>query len=292
VSVAEKESTLHRDALVAFHIVNDSRDPGVSWLMTNWLAQIKASRRISQQEKQAFGELFPNMPRDIEGGIINQDIIVIVAPLMSKNIISEDVLANLIKKDKPMERFSYKGYAGYHRIGEGKMHISAFALSKKYAVLASNSDYIKKTIDIMENKKERLSDDSGYKETLSLLPPKADIMIFANNKDKGFSRILKGWEKKWKMTVFLSAPYLDSMGLSFDVINEDKMKGMLAFKCSQKNRIPDVVDDARFLGEVLRRKFAKEKIKYTSKVTLKDNYVFLEVEISGMKPLWIMLFNQ
>jgi len=128
--------------------------------------------------------------------------------------------------------------------------------------------------------------------TMSLLPPKADIMIFANNKDKGFAQILKGWEKEWGMTVFLSASYLDSMGLSFDVINEDKMKGMLVFKCSQKNRIPDVVDDARFLGEVLRRKFAKEKIKYTSKVTLKDNHVFLNLEVSGLKPLWIMLFNQ
>ena len=216
----------------------------------------------------------------------------IVAPLMSKNIISEDVLANLIKKDKPMERFSYKGYAGYYRAGEGKMRISAFALSKNYAILASNSDYMKKAIDVMEDKKQRLSNDSGYKETLSLLPPKADIMIFANNKDKGFAQILKGWEKEWGMTVFLSASYLDSMGLSFDVINEDKMKGMLVFKCSQKNRIPDVVDDARFLGEVLRRKFAKEKIKYTSKVTLKDNHVFLNLEVSGLKPLWIMLFNQ
>src|SRR3989338_1089026 len=110
VSVAEKESTLHRDALLAFHIVNDSKDPGVSWLMTNWLAQIKVSQRISPQEKQAFSDLFPNMPLNIEGGIIDQDTLIIIAPLMSKNIISEDVLINLMKKDKPMERFSYKGY--------------------------------------------------------------------------------------------------------------------------------------------------------------------------------------
>jgi len=288
----EEESLLHRDTLVAFHIINSPKDPGVSWLLTNWLSQIKASKKFLPEQKHAFSDLFKIMPKDIEGGIINKDILVIIAPVPSNSNTLKDALFKIIKKIKPLEKFNYKEYKGYYRADETKLRLSGFAVSENYVILTSNSGYIKQTVDILKGKKQRLSDDSRYEEIMALLPSKSDITLFANNKDRGFSKVLKEWEKQWKMTVFLSAPYLDSMGLSFDVIDGDKIKGVFIFKCLQKEKIPDVLDDAKFLGEVFRRKFAKEKIKYTSNVTLKNDFVFLDLEASGLKPLWVKLFNQ
>jgi hypothetical protein len=117
-------------------------------------------------------------------------------------------------------------------------------------------------------------------------------LLFADNDDLLFADFLAPLERKWGMSLLLSADQLEWMGSAFDVVNSDRIVGTILFKGAPDAAVADIRDDAEFLGEAFRRKFMAEQIDYTSEVAVDGTLVELAFEITGLEPLWIRLFEQ
>ena len=104
--------------------------------------------------------------------------------------------------------------------------------------------------------------------------------------------MLKKQEKKWGISLLLSARDISSIIMGIDFVDGEKIKGNIIFKAKNLNAIPDIQDDAGFIGEALRRKFTYSKMIYKRQVTTNGNYVTLNFEMAGLKPLFRELFDE
>jgi len=132
----------------------------------------------------------------------------------------------------------------------------------------------------------------GYNRVRSRFPRDTDGFLFTDNENLKFAQFLHPLEDKWKMSLLLSAEYLEWMGAAFDVVDSTRVNGQFVFQGKDTTHIDDIRDDAEFLGEAFKRKFMAEKIDYSSSVEVSGSTVVLDFEISGIKPLWENLFEQ
>jgi hypothetical protein len=93
------------------------------------------------------------------------------------------------------------------------------------------------------------------------------------------------------MSLLLSAGDLEWMASGFDVLDSNRVAGTIVFQGRAESAVPDIADDAEFLGETFRRKFTAEKIDYTSSVSIDGTLVTLDFEVEGLEPLWLRLFE-
>lgn len=119
-----------------------------------------------------------------------------------------------------------------------------------------------------------------------------DGVLFADNDDTLFARFLAPLERKWGMSLLLSAQDLEWMGSSFDAIDSNTVEGTIVMKGNSTSAVPDITDDAEFLGEAFRRKFMAEQIAYESDVSVDGTTVTLSFQVTGLEPLWLRLFEQ
>lgn len=117
-------------------------------------------------------------------------------------------------------------------------------------------------------------------------------LLFADNDDTLFADFLAPLERKWGMSLLLSADQLEWMGSAFDVIDSNTIEGTILFEGGSRASMADIRDDAEFLGEAFRRKFMAEQIAYESQVSVNGSTVELAFQMSGLEPLWLRLFEQ
>jgi hypothetical protein len=133
---------------------------------------------------------------------------------------------------------------------------------------------------------------SAYKSMQSDISSNQDGQLFSNNSESQFVNFLQPLEKKWGMTVLLSAEHLQWMGASFDFVDSERVLGKFAFKGKDTSHLPDIQDDAEFMGETFKRKFIAEEIDYDGDVLVEDKTVILNFKVEGLEPLWTNLFEQ
>lgn len=120
----------------------------------------------------------------------------------------------------------------------------------------------------------------------------SDGLLFAHNRNGTFAEFLRPLEKKWGMSLLLSAESLAWMGSAFDVVDSETVVGTIVFHTTDPDAVIDLEDDAMFLGEAFRRKFMAEAIQYDSSVETSETTVTLEFRVDGLESLWTRLFEQ
>jgi len=164
---------------------------------------------------------------------------------------------------------------------------SAYTVWNNKVLVGTNMDVLKYAVD-----GPAMVQSAGYKNVRSMFPKDTDGFLFADNENLKFARFLHPLEDKWKMSLLLSAEYLEWMGAAFDVVDSTRVNGQFVFKGKDTSHIDDIQDDAEFLGEAFKRKFMAEKIDYSSSVEVDGSTVVLDFKIAGIKPLWEQLFEQ
>jgi hypothetical protein len=134
--------------------------------------------------------------------------------------------------------------------------------------------------------------NQGLQAMGSSLDLSSNGLLFADNDDTLFADFLAPLERKWGMSLLLSADQLAWMGSAFDVIDSNTIEGTILFEGGPDASVADIKDDAEFLGEAFRRKFMAEEIAYESQVSVDGSTVELAFQMSGLEPLWVRLFEQ
>ncbi len=273
-------------------------DPGLSFLME--LERKKLISEENEAKKKAIEKMYQLDILEVvtalfplsEEGISRYVIIIELPPAQPRKI--EDFLKSLdTLLKKPEERMVKTTYLkhniiyNHYRQTRHPEEVSAYTRLGNKIILGTGSEVLKKVIDVAEGKSSSIIEDEEFIKMRAKAIKAQDGFIYVNNKEARFVKTLREWEEDWHMTLFLSAESMTSIGLSFDLLDEDRARGKMVFRAIKEEALPAIQDDARFLGEAIKRKFTAEKIDYTSKITTKGNYVTLAFTIWGLKPVWI-----
>jgi hypothetical protein len=267
---------------------NVQADAGVSWMLDAWIKSKRQSplkdliKTVAPQEMSvAFFPESKDKPM----------YLLAVMALPKGAIVDKARIEAVIKEgaaDAKLETASYKGTTIVYRTNHGNpTDFGAYALFPNQVVFGSDPDVIKKSID-----GPSVAGSANYQKTAAQTAQARDVLLFADNAGSQFANFFAPREKKWKMTLLLSAKYLAYLGASLDVANSSKLSGTIVLQGADTNQISDIKDDAEFIGEAFKRKFLADKIQYSSKVEVKDATVTLTFRMEGLEPLWKKLFDQ
>jgi hypothetical protein len=285
---SETEKYIPDSCTAVVNVYNIQNDPGISWMLDAW---IKAPRKSPLREL-----LKTVVPQEMSVAFFPEKkdtpMTLIAAMAIPKGAkVDKDKVGMVIRGDEgtSLDTVTYKGATITYTKGlKGPEDFGAYAiLGDRFLLFGSDAEIVKKAIDGPPADKA-----PNYQKVQGQFPQAKDAILFADNSGMKFANFLKPREKKWKMTLLLSSEYLEYMASSFDVVNSSKVSGTFIFQGADKSRIPDIKDDAEFMGEAFKRKFMAEKIQYTSKVEVKDRTVVLTFQIEGLEPLWKKLFEQ
>ena len=167
---------------------------------------------------------------------------------------------------------------------EANALMTAFSVQGSQVVLASNSGLVATCLET-KTKQSSIVKTALFKEIIGKIPKDYDGLIFVNNQSRKFSQDLKKWEKDNKLVVLMSSQWLDALMLEFKLITDDSLRGKIVFKCSDQSKLNVVKNDAQFLGEVIKRKYAYSQLSYNNKVSVEGNSVILDFEARNFKAI-------
>ncbi|MBI5554897.1 MAG: hypothetical protein HY920_03460 [Elusimicrobia bacterium] len=162
--------------------------------------------------------------------------------------------------------------------------LTAFSVQGSQVVLASNSGLVATCLET-KTKQNSMVTAALFKELSGKIPPDYDGLIFVNNQSRKFSQDLKKWETDNKMVVLMSGQWLEAWLLEFKLLTADSLQGKIVFKCSDQSKLNMVKNDAQFLGEVVKRKYAYSQLVYKNKVAVEGNSVILDFAASNFKAI-------
>lgn len=282
-------------AILFLKIENNPADPGISWLYNGWVKTPRKSdiREIAIQYSPSKGivALYPTHSADQLSYAI---ILSYPRDIESDNSFTgyvKKALESDIKKGSSFTRYttSYSSIL-YSRNTINHKNIG-YSFCSRHVTIGSDIPVIQNTINILKQRQSSIATQPDFIQLSQKLAFTPDILIYCQNDQQQFNRFLTLREKKWKIRLLLSGKDIRAILIGIDVVDTDKLRGTMVFKAATVKAIPDITDDANFLGEAIRRKFVEEKTKWNSKVTTSGDYVTLQFDIAGLKPLWQELFR-
>lgn len=302
--VLAKDSELdfiHKDAHAVFIINHDEQDPGISFVTGLWKERFEVKETTKKYEaiekiskelpfQKVVGAVFlPDKPYNREKKPNYPQFIVIVEAPDSRKLF-QDALQILIKKRKPLKSISYGGYSITYRDKKlepyhGQKDLSAYTAIDDYVLIATNPDELTQAIDVYNNDIGSIKENDNFMDLKKDLG-KEDIFIFGDNKSKMLSTNLKRWEEKEGIRILLSSDAIAAAGIGLDIETADSLKGQVVFVPRPDDDMLDVKDDAAFFAEVITRSFTKENISWISEVESTKEYVEMEFEGTGFRPIF------
>lgn len=284
---AETHKLIPDSCITVVTVSNVQSDPGVSWLLDAWISSPRQSplRELlkSTSSQEISIAVFPPK-KDYPLYLL------VVIKMSSGTGIDKEKLNAIItlEDDRAVKNISHEGIEIIAASGENiPKDFSAYAVIRDKALIGTDADILKTAIT-----GPSIEGSPGYRKAKDWFSRADDGLLFADNSNSKFVNFLKPLEKKWKMTLLLSAEYLEWMGFSFDIVDSNRVAGEITFQGSPDADIEEIQDDAEFLGEAFKRKFMAEKIEYSSGVEVMDRTVRLKFLIEGIEPLWIGLFEK
>jgi hypothetical protein len=266
-------------------VSNVKSDRGVSWLINAWINSPRKSplrdllNTVPAQEVSVA--LFPAKDETLNM------LLVVEFPKGGK--IDKVLLDSLIETENggSLRTVTHNNTAVTYTSAQDIENYAAYTMVGNMLLAASGLDILKKALD-----GPSVSRGDGYKSMMSTLSSGQDGILFSDNSGSQFVRFLRPLENKWRMSLLLAADYLQWMGASFDFVDSQRVSGQFLFRGADTSYIEDIKDDAEFMGETFKRKFIADKIDYKSDVQVDGKTVVLNLEISGLEPLWTKLFGQ
>jgi hypothetical protein len=162
--------------------------------------------------------------------------------------------------------------------------LTSFSVQDSRVILASNSKLVSTCLEAQQTR-ANITTAASFKELSSKIPKDYEAYIVINNKGQRFSQELKKWETDNKLVVLMSGQWLESLLLTFTLVTDDEVKGRVVFKCSDPAKLKLMQNDAQFLGEVIKRRYAYAKLVYGDKITVLGNMVILDFNASNFKAI-------
>ncbi|MFH1857222.1 MAG: hypothetical protein ABH836_08405 [Candidatus Omnitrophota bacterium] len=287
------------DAL--FCINNNPDDPGVSFVTGLWQERFEV--KVTPEKMQAidrfyaelpFGKIIgaaflPEKPFNEDKEPIYPEYIVVVEMKGDKEVFRQ-ALNTLITKRKPLKNTPYMGYDIVYRDKKlepfhGEKDLAAYVEVGDFFIIGMTPEQLGMIIDTYNGKIKTMTENENFLKLYDN-SKEADAFIFLNNENGKFSVNLQRWEEKEGMRLLLSSGLIDSTGLFFDLETDDAVKGKVIFIPKEGEEILTIEDDALFFAEVITRSFAKEGIKWISDVDSSGDFVKLEFEGVGFRPIW------
>jgi hypothetical protein len=267
-------------------VSNVQNDRGVRWLMDAWINSPRESplRDLlsTVQAQEISVALFPT-----EGG--EELHMLLVMRLPKGKEVPTELLDNLLetKSGGSLISSSYNGIQITSTTEQGFRDYAAHAAVQDIVLAAATPDILKSSLD-----GPSIERNAVYKNMRSEISSGQDGLLFINNDGGQFVQFFRPLEDKWGMSLLLSADHIQWMGVSLDFVDSQRVTGKFVFQGKDASHVVDIQDDAEFLGETFKRKFMAEKIEYGSDVQVDGRTVLLNLEISGLEPLWTKLFEQ
>lgn len=278
---ADTTGVVPDSSVVFVRVTRMQDDPGVAWLGSTWLDTDRESPL-----------------RDVLRDTRYQEAAVVVLPSDSDQRIAmiidlggtpdTGVLDRAIAADGQTQNQSVSGVEV--RVATNPIpgeDFTAYAIDGSTVVLASDPGAVAEVLG-----GSAMSGAAGFRQMAGEVDTSADGLLFADNENLRFADFLAPLERKWQMSLLLSAMDLEWMASGFDVVDANRVTGTIVFKGLGTAAVPDIADDADFLGETFRRKFIAEDIEYSSNVSIDGTVVTLDFTVSGLQPLWLRLFEQ
>jgi hypothetical protein len=216
--------------------------------------------------------------------------LLVVIQVSEGAVIDRTKLNNIItnKSEAAVKNISHRGTVINYAEGENVPEdFTAYTVLKNRVLIGTDTDILKTAVT-----GPSVEVSQGYRKAKEWFSRAEEGILFADNSSSKFVNFLQPLEKKWKMTLFLSAEDLEWVGFSFDIVDSNSLTGEFTFQGSPVAFIDDIKDDAEFLGEAFKRKFLAEKIDYSGTVEVMDMTVRLKFHIEGLEPLWKELYKK
>jgi hypothetical protein len=282
------------DAVGFAEVSLNKSDPGISWMVNQWL-KVPRSNSIKSfvqhfKTDKATAMVFTNPKTgELRFVVMEQALENMETPAAQKTI--SQIMLSEIKADK-FKTSSYNGKTLYFGPRADGKYETGYFISGNSLVWGTDLNAVKKIADVATEGKNSISTLSDYQDLKNRIPSGSNAIMYMNNSQSLFANVLAKQEKKWKMSLLLSAKDISGIILGMNFVDGDKITGSAIFKAKNSAALPDIQDDAGFIGEAIRRKFVNTKITYKRQVSTNGNYVTLQFEMNGLKPLMKELFDE
>lgn len=292
-------------AIIVAYVDVNREDAGLSYPLRLWKEMLDHRTEYGKREKikeiydtlghvEAVGAIFIDQRGTLQH--------IVIVKIVSKrdddrkeqfNIFQEGI-KRLIKKKEELQTLSYLDHKIIYSVDRYPSELSAYVcIDNDIIAVGTNVEVLEEVIGVKKGKVSSLAKDKKFMNMKSKLIGAYDGFIYIDNKDRKFMKHLRKWEKEHYMTLLLSGEFLEAIGISFDIVDENTGKGKVIFFCRQKDVLfDDVQDDLRFFDEVIRRKFMFEGVNYTSNITVNGKYAILNFEATGTKSFWTKVFGE
>jgi len=301
-------SLVSKDAVIVASIKPGKDDPGVSYLASIWKETLKEREGNSTKKQEAIEDIFkqPHLPnitvaifgKDITklygagGSIFDLPSYLILVESSDKEFLKSK-LDVLLEKSENLKRETFKeGEFAYNEFAGLSNDPSIYVQLGDIIAVGPGRDKLEEALELSRDSKDSIARLSKYKEMMSKMVTHGDGTLYIDNRDLAFTKMLRELEKDWKITLLLAVDYIDSMGISFDIIDKDSAKANIVFKAKDPKGIEEIKNDARFLGEAIARKFVEENVGHSSNITVSGKYVILELELKGLENIWARIFKK
>lgn len=294
------------EIMVMASLKNIKSDPGLRFIMERY--REKASRKESKRNIEVVEELYAKLNfsqvvcamlmkerEDTPRYLIAVSLPGVTAEEKNVHIFTKALNTLLKKEDESLRSEDYLKHEiiyNYQREWKRPDEISAYTCLEDKVILGTDRDILKKVIMVAEGRKKSIAQSKKFADMKAKFIEAGDGFIYIDNRDVNFAQNLRYWEEEGHISLLLSAEHIHSLGISFNLVDEDRATGKIIFTALGKEALPDIRDDAQFLGEAIKRKFTAEKIDYTSKVVVKDKDVILDFTVAGLRPVWIKAFQE
>lgn len=284
-SVFSNPEFLPEHGIAAIQVAGIKSDPGVGWLLDSWKSSERESYLRDFVKTIGFDTLGVSiLPIEYKAG----KQLVIVIDVDDRSIIDYKKLTRVLLETEETQILQRQFQSHTISYADNEVNdYNAFTVIDRTILIGTSPRAVEDAISM-----DSITGKSRYKDAMARLSNDKEVVLFADNRNLQFSQFLTPLQKKWKLTLLLSADTIEWIGFSFNVINADTLSGRMIFKGSDSSSIDDVVDDANFIGEAFRRKFMAENISYSSDVKVNGTYVTLSFDSKGLEPLWLRLFEK
>jgi hypothetical protein len=283
---ADSLASMPPASVITIRLDRLSGDGGVSWLVETWHA-------TPRDESRLRNVLLPGMFTDMSLAVLSNSNstelpLLMIATIAPGQTPSADGLRSIIADDASAIQTASGGGSTIYYNAEPReeQEFAAYVISGGLLILGVDRAAVEYALG-----SARLTSTATFQAVASQIDLSDDGMLLANNDGGQFADFLAPLEQKWQMSLLLSAPDLEWMASSFDVVDSQRVVGRILFKGDGPGAMADIVDDAEFLGETFRRKFIGENIAYSSDVTRDGLLVSLDFEVEGLESLWLRLFE-
>lgn len=284
---------IRRDAIGFAEISLNRSDAGINWLLTQWLQSprpnaLKSYTKNFRPEDATIAIFRSPQTGELRFAVISRTNISLESD-KNKNIISQFIKNEITAPE--FSNISYNQHIIYYGPMADRRYELGYFITGNRLIWGNELSLVKSVSDAIsgENRLIRFSD---YPSLRKRIPEKSDLVVYLNNNQSRFANVLSQQEKKWRLSLLLSAEDIASIIMGIDFIDGNKITGKIIFKSRNAAALAEIRNDANFLGETIRRKFSQIKIGYNRKVMTEGNYVTLEFEMTGVKPLFQEMFKE